>query len=62
MTDDNDNPLSTIMEQLISEGPEGMARVLTTLFNMAMKLERDRYLQANAYERTENRIGFANGY
>jgi transposase-like protein len=62
MTDNNDNPLSTIMEQLISEGPEGMARVLTTLFNMAMKLDRDRYLQANAYERTENRIGFANGY
>ncbi len=51
MTQNNDSPLSTIMEQLISEGPDGMASVLTTLFNMAMKFERDRYLQAHAYER-----------
>lgn len=62
MTQNNDNPLSIIMEQLISEGPDGMASVLTTLFNMAMKFERERYLQAGAYERTENRLGFANGY
>ena len=50
MTQNNDNPLSAIMEQLISEGPDGMASVLTTLFNMAMKFERDRYLQAGVYE------------
>ena len=51
MTPNNDNSLSAIMEQFISEEPDGMASVLTTLFNMAMKFERDRYLQAHAYER-----------
>jgi transposase-like protein len=62
MTKNDDNPLSLIMEQLISEGPEGMASILTTLFNIAMKLERDRYLQASDYERTDERLGYANGY
>ncbi len=62
MTDNHDTLVSNLMEQLISEGPDGMAAIFTSLFNLAMKFERERYLQASAYERTEGRRGFANGY
>ena len=50
------------MEQLITEGPEGMAQVFTALFNLAMRLERERFLGAGLYERHPDRRGYANGY
>ena len=54
--------IATLMEQLIAAGPESMARAFTALFDLAMRLERDRYLGADPYERTPERRGYANGY
>jgi putative transposase len=53
---------AALMEQLIKEGPGGMAQAFTALFEMAMRLERERYLDASPYERSPERRGYANGY
>jgi transposase-like protein len=50
------------MEQLISCGPESMAQVFTKLFDLAMRLEREQFLEADLYQRTPERRGYANGY
>jgi transposase-like protein len=50
------------MEQLISYGPESMAQVFTKLFDLAMRLEREQFLEADLYQRTPERRGYANGY
>ncbi len=39
-----------------------MAQVFTALFNLAMRLERERFLGAGLYERNPDRRGYANGY
>ena len=54
--------IAELMEQLIQTGPEGMAQAFTALFNLAMRLERERHLGAEAYERNAERRGYANGY
>ncbi len=54
--------ITALMEQLIQTGPEGMAQAFTALFNLAMRLERERHLGAEAYERNAERRGYANGY
>jgi len=51
-----------MLELLAEHGFEGMARVLETLFNEAMKLERSAVLDAQPYERTPRRRGYANGF
>jgi len=49
--------------QLLSEhGFDGMAEVMETLINAAMRLERCLALQADPYERREDRLGRANGF
>ena len=45
------------MEQLIEGGSENIAG----LFNLAMRIERERFLGAGHYERTPERRGYANG-
>src|SRR5512132_1823347 len=62
MSQTQDTIVAALMEQLIAEGPEGMAQVFTTLFNLAMRLERERFLGAGLYERNPDRRGYANGY
>jgi len=57
-----DNPIDDIMEILIEKGFGGMDQAMTILLNEAMKIERAHVLQANAYERTPERLGRANGY
>ena len=57
-----DNPIEQIMEIIIEQGFGGMDQAMTILMNEAMKIERSGVLQANAYERTLNRQGYANGY
>jgi len=54
--------IAALMEQLIQTGPEGMAQAFTALFNLAMRLERERHLGAETYERSAERRGYANGY
>lgn len=56
------NGLDEAMEQLSAKGFDGMGPALQILFNHAMLIERERYLNAQPYERSENRVGYANGY
>ena len=49
------------MEQLIANGSEDMGVVFASLFDLAMRIERERFLGAEHYERTPERRGYANG-
>ena len=62
MSEPKDTTIATIMEHLLEQGPGGMADVFTSLFNLAMRLERERFLGAAHYERTDGRRGYANGF
>ena len=61
MPDTHDRIIDELMEQLVAQGPGGMAAVFTRLFNLAMRFERENYLNARHYERTDERRGYANG-
>jgi len=61
MRRDQDNALEALMEQLIENGSEEMASVFAGLFNLAMRIERERFLGAGHYERNPERRGYANG-
>lgn len=51
-----------LMEQIISNGAEDMASVFAGLFDLAMRIEREQFLEAGHYERSAGRRGYANGY
>ena len=51
-----------ILELLAEYGFDGMAQAMQMLFNEAMKLERSAVLDAQPYERTPRRRGYANGF
>lgn len=57
-----DTLLDQIIKGLIGQGTEGLKPVLELLLNAAMKIEREQFLQASAHERSEERVGYANGY
>ena len=59
---DQSNARDEVVHLLAEHGFEGMAQALETLFNEAMKLERSAVLGAGPYERTESRLGYANGF
>ena len=50
------------IEQLTEQRLEGLPDMIRVLVNQAMQIERENYLQAKPYERSENRRGYANGY
>ena len=54
--------IAALLEHLITTGPESMGQVFTALFDLAMRLERERHLGAERYERSPERRGYANGY
>ena len=54
--------LHEALEVVGAEGFEGIGKALQILMNTAMHLERQKYLNASDYERTEGRRGYANGY
>lgn len=56
------NHFDLAMELLIENGFDGVADAVSLLMNTAMQIERSRYLQADPYERTEQRQSYANGY
>jgi len=56
-----DMAIETMMEQLIANGSEDMASVFAGLFDLAMRIELERFLGAEHYERTPLRHGYANG-
>ena len=57
----DDTTICAIMEHLIANGATGMARIFGQLFEMAMRIEREQHLKAAHYERTTERLGYANG-
>jgi len=54
--------LNTVLQLLTEEGTAGLAEGLRLLLNEAMTQERAHVLQAQPYERTEDRQGHANGF
>jgi putative transposase len=62
MNSRDDTAIEAVLEQLIEHGPEGIATVFARTFEMAMRIERERFLGAQRYERTPDRRGYANGY
>ncbi len=59
MTHQNDY---TVPQDLAGKGLEAVPELLRVLINQVMQAERAKYLQADEYERTEERKGHANGY
>jgi len=57
-----DNLLMTIVEALSSCDGDKMRPILEAVLNAVMKTERDMALQAGPYERSQNRLGYANGF
>jgi len=54
--------IAEILEGLISGGTENFAYVLEKLLNELMKIEREKCIGAEPFERTEERKGYANGF
>src|SRR4030066_2449000 len=59
MTHQNDYTLTNLLAE---KGLVAVPELLRVLINNAMQAERSKYLQAEEYERTEDRTGHANGY
>ena len=59
MTHQDDYKLTN---EMVAKGMEAAPELMCVLLNNAMQIERSKYLQAEEYERTENRKGHANGY
>jgi transposase-like protein len=58
----DDNILSKITEVLFADGLDGLEQVVAMLVNEAMRIERNKHLNVEAYERSEDRRGYANGF
>ena len=54
--------LNTVLQLLTEQGHSGFAEGIRLLVNEAMRVERHQILQAQPYERTEARKGYANGF
>jgi transposase-like protein len=54
--------LNNVLQLLTEQGHDGFAEGLRLLVNEAMRVERHEVLQAQPYERTDARKGYANGY
>lgn len=62
MTQENGSKISEAVQLVMDYGFEGMEEAVRILLNEAMRLEREKVLNARPYERTEARQGYANGY
>lgn len=63
MTHKNDSNIPDwILEEINQNGFDSVPKMIESLVNTAMKAQREEYLGAKQYERTERRIGHANGY
>ena len=54
--------LNNVLQLLTEQGHDGFAEGIRLLVNEAMRVERHQVLQAQPYERTDSRKGYANGY
>ena len=59
---ENDTAFREVIEVILQNGLDGLADALSIVINEAMRVERSRALQATPYERSDSRIGYANGY
>ena len=59
MTHQNDY---TFADEIAEKGLDAIPELMRVLINNAMRVERSKYLQAEQYERTEDRKGHANGF
>ena len=50
------------LEQLTTEGLESLPEMIRVLMNESMQIERSRYMNAKPYQRSDERLGHANGY
>lgn len=55
-------PNHSSVQLLLENGLDGLPEVMRILINEAMLIERSQALQAQPYERTEQRLGHANGF
>lgn len=62
MTRPEPSVIDTVVELLQENGLLQMAEVIRILLNEAMRLERSQVLEAEPYQRSEKRRGYANGY
>jgi putative transposase len=58
----DDNALSKIIEVLFTDGLGGLEKAVAMLVNEAMRIERSKHLNAESYERSKDRLGYANGF
>jgi len=56
------NTLNPVVQHLLENGMDSLAETFGILLNQAMLIERSRALNAQPYERTETRQGYANGF
>lgn len=54
--------LNTVLQLITEQGTDGLAEGIRLLVNEAMLQERAHVLQAQPYERTDNRAGYSNGF
>ena len=59
---DQSNGIEQVVQLLAEHGFDAMAQAVQLLINEAMKLERQDYIGAGPYERSEQRRSYANGY
>lgn len=62
MTTENNRVFEELLEDLSIENGDVLTRVVSTVLNLAMKLEQEKALQAAPYERNGERAGHRNGY
>jgi transposase-like protein len=58
----DDSAIWSALEQIIENGFDGLDTAVSILINEAMRIERSRVLEAEPWQRTETRKGYANGY
>ena len=58
----NPELLNTVLQLLNEDGAAGLAEGIRLLVNEAMRQERSHAIQAQPYERTDSRQGYANGF
>lgn len=62
MDEHKNTTIEVLLEHLIEHGPSDISTVFARAFELAMQIERERFLGAGRYERTAGRQGYANGY
>ena len=62
MTPEQQNIVDEAMNLLIQEGSLGMVDFFRRIYEIAMQLERQQFMNAAPYQRTSERNGYANGY